>query len=258
SPFLTILFQLMVITGAVQVLSDKKTKRTLIAGYLLIFIQNVLYIPIVFYVILNEEVHYVLLPIIRITMLLIFSLWSYIALKNLIGTGNYKKRKYGEGEDVFYQIENVSKGIRFFNYFSDFFLTVMLLGRIFQQLLGFVSFFGNNKPGFVYSGPSDLSIFIIFTSIQLAYYLLSDAVFKVTPGKAFTGTFVVDANGNPATTKQLIGRCFARLIPFDALSFLARTGWHDSVSGTTVVKQEDELNSPFIKPDADGVIRYTD
>lgn len=261
SPFLTILFQLMMIIGAIQILSGKRSKRILIAGYLLIFIQNVVYIPIVFYVILTREVYqdifYVLLPIVRIAMLLIFSQWSYSALKNLIGTRDYKKTKYGEGEQAFYQIEDVSKRVRFLNYFSDFFLIIMSLGSIFRQVIDFVNFFGNETLGFVYKGSSNLTLFIIFTCIQLVYYLLADAVFSATPGKVITGTFVVDVYGNPATTKQLIGRCFARFIPFDALSFLAGTGWHDLASRTTVVKQEDIHNSPFITPDADGVIRYT-
>lgn len=256
SPVLTILFQLMVITGAIQVLSGKQTRRLLITGYLLIFIQNVLYIPILLYAMLSSELEVELSLTIRIVGLFTFSIWSYLALKILITTREFKKIKYGEGDQTFYQPEEVSKGLRFLNYLADFFLLLMVLGNIYQVVLRLISY-SDDGSVYLYTGPSGLAVSTVSFIIQLLYYLLTEAVFKLTPGKALTGTFVVDASGNQATTKQLIGRSFARLIPFDAFSFLSGIGWHDSASGTTVVKQGNSPESPFITPDADGVIRYS-
>jgi uncharacterized RDD family membrane protein YckC len=49
---------------------------------------------------------------------------------------------------------------------------------------------------------------------------------------------IVDASGNKPSFGKIVGRNFARLIPFEACSFLGSSarGWHDSLSGTYVVK----------------------
>ncbi|MEM6265057.1 MAG: RDD family protein, partial [Bacteroidota bacterium] len=67
-----------------------------------------------------------------------------------------------------------------------------------------------------------------------------EAAFGKTPGKFVTKTQVVNKDGGKPTPGQLIGRTFARFIPFDAFSFLASNpvGWHDSLSKTRVVKDD--------------------
>jgi uncharacterized RDD family membrane protein YckC len=65
-----------------------------------------------------------------------------------------------------------------------------------------------------------------------------EVAFGATVGKLITGTRVVSADGGSARAGQVIGRTFARIIPFEPLSFLVgdtTTGWHDSLSGTKVV-----------------------
>lgn len=68
----------------------------------------------------------------------------------------------------------------------------------------------------------------------VVYYFVSEALFCQTLGKALTGSCVVGVNGRLSTV-QILGRSFARLIPFDPLSFLWNGKWHDSASNTTVV-----------------------
>ena len=60
-------------------------------------------------------------------------------------------------------------------------------------------------------------------------------MFNTTPGKCATNTVIVNEAGNRPNFGQILGRTFARLIPFDALSFFSARGWHDSLSGTYVV-----------------------
>jgi uncharacterized RDD family membrane protein YckC len=69
------------------------------------------------------------------------------------------------------------------------------------------------------------------------YYLFFEGVFARTPGKLVTGTRVVARDGAKPRFRQIVGRTFARLVPFEPFSFLtsARTGWHDDWSGTRVV-----------------------
>jgi uncharacterized RDD family membrane protein YckC len=53
-----------------------------------------------------------------------------------------------------------------------------------------------------------------------------------------TGCKVVNEKGGRPSFGQILGRTFARLIPFEAFSFLGTTGrgLHDSVAKTFVVK----------------------
>ncbi|QDV70575.1 RDD family protein [Rosistilla carotiformis] len=74
--------------------------------------------------------------------------------------------------------------------------------------------------------------------VVLLYFFLMEATMGATVGKLLTSTRVVDAGGGKASVGKLIGRTFARLIPFEPVSFLfgdKTTGWHDSLSGTRVV-----------------------
>ncbi len=82
-----------------------------------------------------------------------------------------------------------------------------------------------------------LMLNLISILIWVAYYVLMEHGMGTTVGKLITGTRVVSRNGGRPTLKQIAGRSFARLIPFEAFSFLGSGpgGWHDSLSRTRVV-----------------------
>ena len=77
----------------------------------------------------------------------------------------------------------------------------------------------------------------------VGYFIVTESLWQKTLGKLITGTVVVSADGYKPSFGQIVGRSVARLIPFEALSFLGRypVGWHDSLSGTRVVHA---VNSP--------------
>ncbi len=74
--------------------------------------------------------------------------------------------------------------------------------------------------------------------ISLFYYIVLESLFGRTIGKLVTGTKVVNEFGGKASFGQILGRSFARMIPFEAFSFLGSTGrgWHDSLPKTYVIK----------------------
>lgn len=78
-----------------------------------------------------------------------------------------------------------------------------------------------------------LSSLVTWANI-LIYYLLSELMFRQTLAKILTNSCVVAPYGN-MNALRVTGRSFARLIPFDALSFLWNGDWHDRASGSTVV-----------------------
>jgi uncharacterized RDD family membrane protein YckC len=73
--------------------------------------------------------------------------------------------------------------------------------------------------------------------VSVAYFVICEGLFSRTLGKFITGTKVVTADGGPPSLGQVLGRTFARFIPFEHFSFLGTpaVGWHDSLSGTRVV-----------------------
>ena len=75
---------------------------------------------------------------------------------------------------------------------------------------------------------------LLFVFIYLVYCFLSEAIFRQTLGKMATNSCVT-SNGPELTGGRVLLRTFARLIPFDRLSFLFRANWHDKTTYTSVV-----------------------
>ena len=72
---------------------------------------------------------------------------------------------------------------------------------------------------------------------MLGYYVVCESLFGWTVGKLITGTRVVTNTGHRPSFLQILGRTFARFVPFEPLSFFgSATGWHDRWSGTRVVR----------------------
>jgi uncharacterized RDD family membrane protein YckC len=80
--------------------------------------------------------------------------------------------------------------------------------------------------------------FALGIGIAVGYFAITEALFQRTLAKFVTGTIVVSSSGERPSFGQIVGRSFARLIPFEAFSFLGNSnpvGWHDSLSGTRVI-----------------------
>ncbi len=82
---------------------------------------------------------------------------------------------------------------------------------------------------------------IISMLFSTAFYVFCELIWQKTPGKLASKTKVVRLDGGKPTFSQILGRSFARLIPFEPFSYLFGAypmGWHDSLSGTIVVPRE--------------------
>ena len=92
--------------------------------------------------------------------------------------------------------------------------------------------FDENAQGWI-----GIASFVLNILLVLGYYIITEAAFQRSPAKFITKTMVVRADGTRPSTGQIIGRTFARMIPFEAFSFLGTppVGWHDSLSKTRVV-----------------------
>lgn len=132
------------------------------------------------------------------------------------------------GPDV---IVPASQGARFLNFIIDYFVQfgISFVFGVVVVLIG-----GQAGIDFIDSTPSIL----IGIPLLLGYYFVFEATTSRTLGKLVTGTKVVNETGGKATLGQIAGRTFARLIPFEAFSFLGTPtrGWHDSLPKTFVIK----------------------
>ena len=122
---------------------------------------------------------------------------------------------------------------RFINYLTDTLLIIYALYGLTNMMRWVAAI--SERP-YSYHRPAALSqlmpLFFYFL-----YYLVLEAIFKTTAGKALTNTMIVNTRGKTAGILQMIGRTFCRFVPFDGLSFLKADGrgWHDSFTDTYIV-----------------------
>ena len=75
-----------------------------------------------------------------------------------------------------------------------------------------------------------------FFVLYVFYHALFEYFLGKTPGKYLSKTHVVTVYGLRPTFRNILGRNFCRLIPFDNISFLyTNRGFHDEFSKTSVV-----------------------
>jgi hypothetical protein len=123
---------------------------------------------------------------------------------------------------------------RLFHFWIDTFMIILLFS-------GLVLYYPDSIGEVIeyYVGPiwTPSLLFFICSSF---YYLFFEGILKTTPGKILTHSRIVSLDGKSTDFGRIVGRTLARQIPFDGLSFLGTLGWHDSLSGTTLVKLKKE------------------
>jgi uncharacterized RDD family membrane protein YckC len=121
---------------------------------------------------------------------------------------------------------SVDKGTRFANYIID-----LILAMVFLFMVVFMTSFslgGSSEAGL------QLSAYIILPM----YYVLTEGLLGGRSiGKLVTGTVAIRTDGAPLTWTNILGRSFARLVPFEPISALLGEPWHDKWTNTTVVKK---------------------
>jgi uncharacterized RDD family membrane protein YckC len=86
-------------------------------------------------------------------------------------------------------------------------------------------------------GDTELTLLVIATTF--GYYVILESLFGATLAKLITGTRVMRLDGRRPNVGQIIARTLARYLPFEPLSVVfagLHQGWHDSLSGTRVVR----------------------
>lgn len=129
-----------------------------------------------------------------------------------------------------------SRGLRFANLIVDY-IGFIILSFVVGLVLG-VILVVTGGPEAVDSIDKVPDI-LIGLPVYLFYFISLEGLTGRTLGKLLTGTKVVNAKGEKPSFAQICGRSLCRIIPFEPFSFLfgeVARGWHDSLSGTYVVK----------------------
>ena len=133
------------------------------------------------------------------------------------------------------------KGVRLANYLIDF-VAVYLLFVSFFLILGIIhGLTGNADIGKILYSLADIDPIIdrivSFLTYAILMFILEYTTKGRSLGKLITGTMVVKTDSTILTATDYFIRNMCRIIPFEALSYLGSTGWHDSISNTRVVKK---------------------
>jgi uncharacterized RDD family membrane protein YckC len=225
--------QLLTIVGLIIFISSNFTKSSLIRLHMCL---HVIFFPLsvwYYYRLFNGMIHYgsfvppidymtyvnLCITIISITA---SSIGLFILSKQQKPLYNYVTI----ANESIAEFSTTSSEKRIVNWCIDLLMIALLTYRFAES--------NNNTSQFF--DDSNASTLVTYVMLIL-YFLLLEGVFKTSAGKCITNTIIVKADGNPASLAQLIGRTFCRLIPFDGISFLARSkrGWHDTITNTYVI-----------------------
>jgi len=81
-------------------------------------------------------------------------------------------------------------------------------------------------------------LLIIFPVFSFFYYYMFEKIFSATPGKFLTQSRLVNSEGLAPANSNVLLRTLCRNIPFDGVSFLVNSSWHDNLSNTEVFKEK--------------------
>lgn len=135
----------------------------------------------------------------------------------------------GAGIDDVAMLKNAGSGVRFLNWLIDD-VMVIVLGSVAVAVVMLLA-----GPEATSDGLSN----VVAIAVMVGYYVVFEAAFGWTVGKLITGTRVKRVDGGKPRVSQIIGRTAARFIPFEPFSVAFggdNVGWHDSLSGTRVVR----------------------
>lgn len=121
-----------------------------------------------------------------------------------------------------------SKWRRFFTWVIDY-VCYLSMAFVFGVMIYLV--FGERGTKAMQSIPDLLLGVLLLTP----YYLFFEGIWGRTPGKLLCGTRIIDENNRKPNFGTIFKRTLCRFIPFEPLSCLGETPWHDKISDTRVV-----------------------
>lgn len=176
----------------------------------------------------------------RYAISLCSAVFNIFALLYLMSSLKPKLIPLGNGNHTFDEVRPLE---RFFHRILDLIVVTFAIYPSFEYILRFLMKIldgstSSFSPIWVVFQSREF-IYIFISGSTLLYYLIIESIFNTSIGKTILGNVIINNVAEQPSVKQRVGRTFARLIPFDAISFLAISrGWHDSLTQTYLVKGE--------------------
>lgn len=132
-----------------------------------------------------------------------------------------------------FQVNTIQGSARFGHYLIDLFVIILIsVGLDYAGISGFTNIqVSNNSFSYFINIHGYLLVFI--------YYTVLESTMGKTLGKFATNAIVIDDFGNKPEVGTIMIRSISRLIPFETFSCLGKRGWHDTISKTYVVNEEE-------------------
>lgn len=131
--------------------------------------------------------------------------------------------------------------------FVNFLLDAVILNRIFSMIAGFlmgvvIVLTGNDPRDFeIFTNPVYSALFnyaVGAICLLVSYTIIEGASKGRSLGKLITKTEAVKEDGSELTYNDAFRRALCRIIPFEPFSALGGYPWHDTWTGTVVVKRK--------------------
>jgi uncharacterized RDD family membrane protein YckC len=136
-----------------------------------------------------------------------------------------------------------SQGQRFLNWLIDNIALRLTLNYLVGEGIGYLlgSLFPEFFQGLAFSDNAYAIVLLIAVIIvylcYILYYTLCEKLFKgYTLGKLITGTRAIRQDGGELTFRNALLRSLSRCVPFEVFSGFNTLTWHDSWTGTMVIK----------------------
>jgi uncharacterized RDD family membrane protein YckC len=128
-------------------------------------------------------------------------------------------------------VSEANKITRLINFIVDK-IGFLLILKVYSILL--IRFSNINFASEQVSYPIGYSVIVLY----FLYHFLFEYLFRKTPGKFITHTIVVNKQGGRPAIRVLLLRNFIRIFPFEFMTYISGSGWHDAVSETTVLTEK--------------------
>lgn len=224
-------FYLTFLSGTfIYYFSKYKETKLLAFNYSLVFLDSIIKICslIIFFNIDKLRIYSVLYIVITLLYLFI----SYYFLIKELNSHTIDNNQITENN-----LENASNSKRFLNLLIDSFIIIVIVFGYIKyadrnnDVTTFFSYFRN------FFGDKFASI-AFFCTIKFIYYLVFESIFKSTPAKFITDSYVTDEEGNPPNFSMILKRTLLRFVPFESFSFLMGKNLHDDYSDTYIVNKK--------------------
>jgi hypothetical protein len=235
-------FSFLMVVGAISYYKSKEKETRLIRFmFSVLFVQHCVYflvnlcrIAMIFSDLrLRDIVMYILSLSIKIFLL--WFLYKSVIYLNKLRTLDFETFVYTESTEIsFFKTNNWQRLLHLIIDSLIFGIIVVQLLEFLVRVPQFSGFFERVETQF----GSRTAVMVFICIVRTVFYFTFETLFDASPAKFLTESRVSDDEGLKTAAGTVFKRSLFRNIPFDAISFLLKAEWHDSLSYTQVYKEK--------------------